>query len=201
VAKRQIRRAKGREFVGQRVAVAYNRHECLPSHPKKKGEHCFPVRAKPSSSSKVLAYADDLWLKDVSFFISPGGLKQIQRTGVRTVCCFVVGTVISRRPSSVTAKNGWAEIRLDVFDHGCFYRHRDGACVRTAKYARLHNRRIEAFGSRKGDPVTSMRDLADNPGPLPVPTYGPRRREWRGEMGGLNFDVAGLGETVEAIVA
>ena len=115
-----IRRASGNEFKGQQVAVAFNRHECLPSHPKKKGEHCFPVRAKATSSSKVLAYVDEIWLEDVSFFVSPSGLRSIQQSGARTVCCFVVGTVIGSRSSGATKKHGWSPVRLDVFDHGCF---------------------------------------------------------------------------------
>jgi hypothetical protein len=192
-----IRRASGNEFKGQQVAVAFNRHECLPSHPKKKGEHCFPVRAKATSSSKVLAYVDEIWLEDVSFFVSPSGLRSIQQSGARTVCCFVVGTVIGSRSSGATKKHGWSPVRLDVFDHGCFYRVRDGACVRTAKYARLRNRTIEAFGSRKGQPVGSLREF--NPAPAELPTYGPRRRTWRGEMDGLNYEPATAEATVEAI--
>jgi hypothetical protein len=194
---RAIRRASGNEFKGQQVAVAFNRHQCLPAHSKKKGEHCFPVRGRPTSSSKVLAYVDEIWLEDVSFFVSPGGLDRIQKTGSRTVCCFVAGTAIGSRSAGATKKHGWGDVRLDVFDRGCFYRVRDDACVRTAKYARLRNRKIEAFGSRRGDPVGSLREV--NPGPVDLPTYGPQRGTWRGEMDGLNFEVASAGATVEAI--
>jgi len=193
----KIRRASGNEFKGDRVAVAFNRHECLVDHPKKKGEHCFPVRAKPSSSSKVLAYVDEIWLEDVQFFVSPSGVRQIQRGGARTVCCFVVGTVIGSRSAAAVKKHGWSEVRLDVFDRGCFYRERDKACLRTAKYARLRNRQIEAFGSRKGAPVTSLREL--NPGEPDIPTYGPARRSWRGEMDGLNYEPATVGATAGAM--
>jgi len=184
------------KLVGQRVAVSYNRHECLVGHARQEGERCFPVREKPSSSSPVLGYADEVWLKDVAFFVSPSGVRRIQETGVRTVCCFVVGEVIEARPGRVTKRHGWQDIRLDVFDDACFYRARDRACVRTAKFARLRNRKIEAMGARKGDPVSSARELrAVNP---PVPVVGPRRDTWRGDMGGLNFRVAPASEVSAA---
>lgn len=177
--------------------MAFNRHQCTPSKPKKAGELCFSIREKPSSSSKVLGYAKEVWLEDVQFFANERGVERIQETGVRNVCCFVVGTLIAKRPARVAKKNGWAAVRFNAETKGCFHDAKSGACVRSAKYARLFDRHIETFGNTRGKNVSSQRDL--NPGPPPLRTYGPRRGSWVGEMGGLNYEAAEPEAVVQAL--
>jgi len=173
---------------GKRVAVAFNRHQCGPSSTKKKGELCFSIRLKPSSSSKVLGYAHEVWLEDVHFFASETGVERIRKTGQRNVCCFVVGTLIGQRPARVAKKNGWHSVRFNAETKGCFYDANSGACLSSAKYARMADRHIEAFGLQRGKNASSQREIQANPGPLPI--YGPRRHTWLGEMGGVNFGIA-----------
>lgn len=191
-ASRKIPRVSGSRFVGKPVAVAYNRHQCLVTHPRKPGEHCFPVRAKPTSSSKVLGYADELWLEDVSFFVSPSGLRRVKDTGTRDVIAFVVGTGMKPKRPATLKKRGWFDVRFNPFEQGCFYDARSDACLRTAKYAVLRNRGIRAFGAEKGKPVGSQREL--NP---ELVLFTPERETWHGEMGGLNYRPA----SAEAVAA
>jgi hypothetical protein len=192
------RRRSAAEFAGRQVAVALNLHRCKVGQPKEEGEACFSIRAKPSSGSKVLGYVPEVWLEDVSFFVRPAGVERIQESGVRNVCCYVVGTVISARSPKVTKKNGWSTVRLDAFGDGCFYRATTGSCVRAAKYARVRDRKIEAFGVRNGEPVTSQRELSRVENPA-LAVLGPERQVWTGEMGGTNYKVASAAETARAI--
>lgn len=193
------RRRQSSEFLGRQVAVALNLHRCRVGQPKEKGEACFSIREKPTSGSKVLGYVPEVWLEDVSFFVRPAGVEKIQESGVRNVCCYVVGTVIGSRSAKVAKKNGWTTIRLDAFGDGCFYRATTGSCVRTAKYARIRDRSVQAFGARNGEPVTSQRELSSRePNPVPA-VLGPERETWVGEMGGLNYKVASAEVTAQAI--
>jgi len=132
--------------------------------------------------------------------VSPSGVEQIRRTGVRTVCAFVVGTVLEDRPARVSRKRGWSPIRFDA-DAGGFIRARGGSLVRTARYAHLGERSMSAMGAANGEPFTSQRELAKNPGPVPPRVYGPVRESYRGELGGLNFQPATFTETARAISA
>lgn len=187
MARRAIKEVEGAAFAGQKVAVAYNRHRCLVQHPVRDGEHCYPVRYKPQSGAKVQGYANRLWLTDVSFFVSPSGLRRIQKTGSRTPCCFVVGTVLKSRPSK-PRKSDWTEVRFNPFDPGCFYEVSSGQCVRGAKYVRLEKRTIYAMGVEYGEPVTSTRELNPRTGIDHLRVYNPERSSWQGNMGGENFD-------------
>lgn len=167
-----------RKIVGRRVAVAYDRQSNVgqPSG--------LPVRDEPDAAAPVVARVAALWLEDAVFVV-----------GRRT--CFVVGDVLPPRPERVTAKTGWYEVRLDRIEQGCFYVPSSGASVRTAKYAHLEPRRIEAFGIEKGPAVHSEQEAVDR---MPQrPTLGPARGTWRGEMGGLNYDLPTKGATVDAI--
>jgi len=186
-----IPRVSGKTFAGQRVAVAYNRHECLVAHPPKPNEHCFPVREKPTTSSKVLGYADELWLKDARFFVSPAGVDRIRRTGARTPIAFVVGTVVKDRPRKVSKKHGWSQVRFDPFKSDCFAGPR-GGCLSSAKYVHLGDRQVRAFGVDRGAALTSLRQL--NP---ELELVTPQRDTWQGDMGGLNYGRA----TPEALEA
>ncbi len=192
-------RRKAGDFAGRQVAVALNLHKCRVGQPKEKGEACFSIRDKPSTSSKVLGYVPEVWLENVSFFVRPSEVEQIKETGVRTVCCYVVGTVIGSRSAKVAKKNGWTTVRLDAFGEGCFYRASTGSCVRSAKYARIRNRSVQAFGARNGEPVATQRELNEREENPARPMFGPKRQEWVGEMGGLNYSVASAEETGRAI--
>jgi len=152
------------------------------THPVVPGEHCFPVREKPSSGSKVLAYVDEVWLKDAVFFVQPGGLRRIQSTGTRSPIAFVYGTALKSPPRGASKKSGWFDVRFEPFEHGCFFDARNAACLTSAKYVHLGKRKIRALGSEQGDSVTSLRQL--NPA---VPLITPRREKWIGDMGGLNY--------------
>lgn len=182
---RTLKEIEGKAFAGQRVAVAYN-PSCVGS--VHKGERCYPVRLKPNSRAKVQGYADRLWLTDVSFFVSPSGLRRIRETGTRTPCCFVVGTVLRSRPSQPKARD-WSEVRFHPLEAGCFFETSSGRCVRGARYVRLEKRKILAMGLQYGEPVTTGRAL--NPGPSAggLRTYAPDRSTWTGQMGGLNYEV------------
>ena len=179
--------------------MALNLRRCRNDQPVHKGEACFSVRAKPESGSKVLAYVPEIWLEDVSFFVRASPLRRIQETGTRGVCCFVVGTVISKRSPKVLERKGWSAVRVDVFDEGCFYRASTGACVRTAKFARIRERSIQAFGLSDGDAVSSLRELSAPGRNPPLRVYGPRRRSFRGDLGGVNYELAPARETAAAV--
>lgn len=196
MARRHIPQISGKsdKLVGREVAVAFNRHECLLQHPVKPGEHCFSVREKPTSSSPVIGYADEIWLEDVRFFASESGLRRIQKTGTRTPIAFVVGKVLRRRPASVTKKRGWFKVRFDPFEPGCFFDPRTDSCLASAKYMRLGDRHMEAFGPAEGEAMTSLRQL--NPQP---PFITPQRETWRGDMGGLNYRDATPAATTAAM--
>jgi hypothetical protein len=191
------KRADLSKLRGEQVAIAFNRHQCSPSSPVKKGELCFSIRRKPSSSSRVLGYAKEVWLEDVHFFASEAGVQRIRETGQRNVCCFVVGTLLAKRPARIAKKNGWHSVRFNAQTKGCFYDAKSGACLTSAKYARLADRHIEAFGLQRGKNVSSQRQL--NPGPGKLPIYGPRRSTWLGEMGGVNFNVADQSAMTQAL--
>lgn len=184
---------------GRRVAVAYNLHRCRRDQPRRRREACFSLRNKPSSSSKVLGYREEVWLEDAIFFVRPAAVKRIQESGTRNVCCYVVGTLMGSRPRRLVRKTGWSAVRLDVFDEGCFYRASTGACVHSAKFVHLHERSIRALGLKNGEPVTSLAQLESlKPNP-DLPIYGPRRKAWRGDLGGLNFEIADAPATGAAI--
>jgi len=167
------------------VAVAYNRHRCLAKHPVQPGEHCYPIRFKATSGSKVQGYADRLWLTDVSFFVSPSGLRKIRETGSRTVCCFVVGKVLATRPRKAK-KHDWKKVRFDPFDKRGFYEVSSGRLLRGAKYARLEKRETYVMGPEYGEPVTSLRQLNPRTGLEHLAVYNPERETWIGDMGGEN---------------
>ena len=151
------------------------------------------MREKPTTSSRVLGYADELWLEDVSFFVSPSGLDRIRRTGERSPIAFVVGTVVKDRPRKVSQKHGWSQVRFDPFQGDCFAGPR-GGCFTSAKFVHLGNRKLRAFGVDRGPAVTSMRQL--NPD---LELFTPQRETWHGDMGGLNYGRATPESLAEAL--
>jgi hypothetical protein len=123
-------------------------------------------------------------------------VKRIRKTGQRTPIAFVVGTVLAKRPASVTRKRGWYKVRFDPFKQGCFFDPRNDACLRTAKYVRLGDRHVEAFGPKAGENLASLREL--NPA---LTTVAPPRESWRGELGGLNFEPPSARAVARAVEA
>ena len=135
----------------------------------------------------MLARVSEVWIEDARFFAA-----RPQRG------CFVVGTVIPTRAARITRKHGWE--RLDAPTGGCCVRLESGRCVRSAQYVRIASGQLEAFGVRTGAPLTSPRQLPAPRRPNPtVPTYGPARASWRGEMGGQNFELATACDTATAL--
>lgn len=143
------------------------------------------VLLSPAPQRAPLARCSEVWLED-AVFVASGSTR------------FVAGTVIADRPQRVVTKFGWAEVRLDTVEEGCFYCAGSGGCIQSAKYTRLRRHKMEAFGIRKGAPLVSLPELRPNPGPR-LPVLGPRRDAWRGEMGGINYEAATFEATVEAI--
>lgn len=146
------------------------------------GERDFVVCA-PSGAS--FGRAREIWLENVGFLVR--GDEKV-----------VLGTVIATRPAKVARKNGWSAIRADG-QGGCFYRATTGVCARAALFARLVDGRIDAFGITDGDPMTSARDMETVRPARDLPVYGPQRKSWRGDMGGLNYQIASGPATLDAI--
>ncbi len=195
----KVRTSSANFLRGHTVAVVSGLPGCEGAQPKEKGAARFSIRKKPESGSKVLAYATEIWLEQVSFFVRPLSFDRRQKNGTHSARRFVVGKVIAKRSAKVTQRNGWSSVRLDTFDQGCFYRASTGASVRRARYVRIHHRTIQAFGLRDGEPVSTMHELEERKENPQLPVYGPRRDTWRGDLGGLNFEIASPAQTGAAV--
>jgi hypothetical protein len=125
--RRKIPELHGSEFIGMRVAVAFNLHKARSTEPQP-GEFIYTVREK--AGGKVLAHVDEIALVDVTPKILPGSLRRIKERKVREVCCYLVGTVV--RPAEVP-KRGRQTIRFNPFKADCFTA-KDGRCVWSAEY-------------------------------------------------------------------
>lgn len=106
----------------------------------------------------------EVWLEDVSF---------------RTPDV-VEGTLMRTLEARVRDKNGWERIRMDLVTGGCFHGPK-GECVDKAAFAWVSNDEIQAMGARQSDREAAVHTL---------PWVTPERRQWHGNLGGLNFDRA-----------
>lgn len=115
---------------------------------------------------------DEIWLEDVAFGEGPS----------------LRGRVHSSRPRRLLEKSGWEAVR---YADGGFWAARTGTTVRRARYAWVGPGQIRGFGlaEHHGTGVEG-RDL---------PVYGPTRRAYRGEMGGLNYEIASDAATAAAV--
>lgn len=131
--------------------------------------------------------SDEVWLKDVVFndLSARRGPVASPAAGLRPEV--VWGTIIAPRRPSVTEKHGWQEV---VFDPStcCFHRRSDGGRVRTALFGWVRPGKVLAFGARSVRPGASVGESSGFPRDVRV--VGPIRGTWRGDMGGLNFEVA-----------
>lgn len=125
--RRKIPELHGSEFVGMRVAVAFNLHKARSTEPKP-GEFIYTVREK--AGGKVLAHVDEIALVDVTPKILPGSLRRIKERKVREVCCYLTGTVV--RPAEVP-KRGRKAISFNPFKADCFTV-ASSRCVQAAEY-------------------------------------------------------------------
>ena len=124
----------------------------------------------------------EIWLEDV-VFVGGGGLG------------FVHGTVIEPRPVSVLRKHGWHTVEIDKVEGGCFHLVHSGVCIQMAKYARLKPGKISAFGAVAGTVLEELDELEPVPD-YDIPTYGPPRKQWTGDMGGNNYELATVDDTL-----
>lgn len=164
-------------LVGQRVAVR------LGEQSPKGG---LVVLESPKRGLAEIARVREIWLEDVAFTSHP---------------YLVVGTVLSPRPAKVGHKNGWSQLRVDDTPIGCVYRPSTGTCVRTATFAWVRAEGgLRAFGVQYGDPFAQpMLAVAASKPSDGLPIYGPARKTWRGEMGGLNYDIAPADDVLAAV--
>lgn len=137
------------------------------------------VVRRAAGSSRVVARPRLIWLEDVCFF--PDRL---------------VGTVMAPRDPAVTSKTGWAEAQLGPTG---FRRPCTGAPLRTAKYALVRSGNVAAFGMRDGEPVHSLAEAEKAHAPRDLLVYGPTRKQYEGEMGGTNYEIATPKATAAAI--
>lgn len=160
----------------------------------------YSLRKVPSFAASVIGRLEQVWLEDAVFFV-PG--PRVKTLGAPHVSRFVVGFIIRPRPTRVTTKHGWTVVRLDPESGGCFQDARTGRCLRGAKYVRLYEGKIAAFGVQPGEAVGDAREWRGTritpPGLAGLPTLGPDRKSWVGEMGGTNFEPATREETLAAI--
>lgn len=133
------------------------------------------MEARDGRGPHKLGTRQEIWLKEAEFTATE-------------VECLVVGVQVCPPAADVVGRTGWEDVELDADPSGCFYLKASGACVRRAVFARLKGASIQVFGAQKRTP----RDLR-------LPTYGPRRQAWRGDMGGVNFEPATLSATLEAV--
>jgi hypothetical protein len=140
--RRKIPELHGSEFVGMRVAVAFNLHKARGTDPQP-GEFIYTVREK--AGGKVLAHVDEIALVDVTPKILPGSLRRIKERKVREVCCYLTGTVV--RPAEVP-KRGRKPVLFNPFKADCFTA-KDGRCVWSAEYVLFTSGR-KTLGVRLG---------------------------------------------------
>lgn len=144
------------------------------------------ILEEPERGTAELARVREVWLGDVAFTSYP---------------YVAVGTVLQPRPAKVGHKNGWAPLRIDGDQTGCVYQASTGTCVRTATFVWLRAEGgLRAFGIHYGDPFPEPRLAAVMPTPSDgAAILGPARRSWRGEMGGLNYDIASADAVLAAV--
>lgn len=89
-------------------------------------DEAYSIRSRERDHRRVIDRANIVLLGDVSFDVQPAGVEQIQETGVKTVCAFARGTLLSTAsrddPSPIRSSlaNDWMSVEFDPLDTGLF---------------------------------------------------------------------------------
>lgn len=133
-----------RGLLGQRVAVAYNLNNCRIGKPPKLGEVCYsvrPLRKSGTPGSPVLGWVPSIVLKDAVPYISEATLRAIRTKVVRSVCCYVIGTVVAKAGPGRQQPAGF-----NPYKASCFYVRSPMECLERARFAIFKARTMWVVG-------------------------------------------------------
>lgn len=146
------------DILGERVAVFRNLH-------KKGVVYSVESRFQPDYG-RVLGYADDILLKDVTFAVNQGtpdgksGRAYVLKTKKKTVHAYVIGRVMSVDETEIDrlykkiaeeAGRPWEWVTYNPYKYESFVRKEDERAIFKAKYARG---RAITVANAAGNPIT-----------------------------------------------
>lgn len=178
------------EIIGQRVAVFRNLH-------KEGVVYSIESRFQPDYG-RVLGYADDILLEDVTFAVNQGtpdgksGRAYVLKTKRKTVHAYVIGRVVSVDEAEIDRLYGkleretgrpWEWITYNPYKYESFVRKEDEVPIFQARYARGRGKIItDAAGNvvldKEGNPmnVSFFEAITDLPAVAKPNRSGARRR-------------------------